>query len=56
MIKEHINTFLILAVRAQKAGLIELNEMAAVAQAVEAAKAEMQTESKIDEPSDAARN
>jgi hypothetical protein len=41
MTKEHINTFLVLAARAQKAGLIELNEMAAVAQAVEAAQKEL---------------
>jgi hypothetical protein len=41
MIKEHINTFLVLTARAQKAGLIELNEMAPVAQAVEAAQKEL---------------
>lgn len=41
MIKEHINTFIILAARAQKAGLIELNEMGAVAQAIEAAQKEL---------------
>lgn len=43
MIKEHLNTLIILAARAQKAGLIELNEMAPVAQAVEAAQKELKT-------------
>ena len=42
MIKEHLNTLLILAARAQKAGLIDLNEIDAVAQAVNAAKAEIE--------------
>lgn len=41
MTKEHINTFVILAARAQKAGLIEVNEMGAVAQAFEAAQKEL---------------
>lgn len=45
MIKEHFNTLLVLAARAQKAGLIELHEIAFVAQAVDAAKAEIEKQS-----------
>lgn len=41
MIKEHVQTLLILADRALKRGAIELHEMAAVAQAVEAAQKEL---------------
>lgn len=44
MIKEHINTFLVLAERARQAGLIQFDEMPAVLQAIEAAKAEMAKE------------
>lgn len=45
MIKEYLNTLLTLAARAQKAGLIELHEITFVAQAVEAAKAEIEKQS-----------
>lgn len=42
MIREHINTFLVLAERARQAGLIQFEEMPAVLQAIDAAKAEME--------------
>lgn len=41
MIKEHINTFLVLADRARQHGLIQFAEMSAVTQAVEAAQKEL---------------
>ncbi len=49
MIKEHINIFIILAARAQKAGLIELNEMGAVAQAIDAAQKELAPTPKVED-------
>lgn len=38
MLKEHIQTFLVLAERARQAGLIQFEEMPAVLQAIQAAK------------------
>ena len=44
MIKEHVNTFLVLAERARQAGLIQFEEMAAVLQAIAAAKESLKPE------------